>query len=249
MKIMKKLITVFLLLLLIIIASAFSLLYLSFNVFEKNNYLNKNYRLKIAHNLFLRKIFKLNQPGDARSDYASNRNFTNLDILVYSPQNLFLDENVKKSLPEKIRMITGKTGQIIITEDSLEDFSSVNDEDLKSLIKTHPVNFGKNAVLRIFLLPSYDPVPTYAGLVMDPYSIFLFEDSIANISHFEKNSDNAQISTVLHEFAHLLGAGHVKQEGCILSESVEDIKYGRPEKISADFCPADLEEIHRSASL
>jgi len=243
---MHKIIITLLLIFFIFSLFFFIFLYLSLDFLPKENLINQNYRTKISSNLFLRQVFRLRQVGDARSDYSSSKDFNRLEITIYSPDNFSFSENFKTSLKEKLNQIIDKPGGIVIKEETHDNVENITTDGIKSLLKSYPVFPKTTARLNIFVIKSFQEVPTYAGLVEEAYSIFLFTAPIENVSHFEKGSDNAYLSTILHEFAHLLGAGHVEKDGCLLSEKVEDLVNGYPSTISTTFCPEDLEEIKKS---
>lgn len=234
-----------LLLLIILTAFFFILLYISFNFIAPDNPLNQVFRLKIAKIVPLRKIFKLYQVGDARSDYLTIDNFKKLEITVYSFPGESLNPLTKEKIVDQISQIIEQPKQITIVEKNYreETNAEVDDKMIHSLLKAYPVNLKGQANLQIFILDRYSPQPSFAGLVKNAYSIFLFNQPINNISNFETSTYKIETSTILHEFAHLLGAGHVEKDGCILSEKVENITYGRPTMFTTTYCVEDIEKI------
>lgn len=247
---MVKFIFTLILFFIIFLSLFFIIFYFSFNLVNSNNFINKKFRYSFTENLNLRQLFKLSQIGDARGDYLTNNNFSQLNITIFSPFRDTFSSEFKNILIDRIKQIVNKPSGIYLEEKSLNLNlrSDLNDSDLANIIKNHPIKLKDSAQLQIFLLESYQPHPSNIGLVKDAYHIFLFSKPLEDISHFEKTSDNAYLSTILHEFAHLLGAGHVANDRCILSEKVEDIAFGRPAEITTNFCPEDLEEIYKSSS-
>lgn len=245
---MKNFFLTLFLLLFIFSVFLYVLFYYSFNLSYENNLLNKKFHIFFASNLLLRQLFKLHRIGDARSDYLTTNNFQKLEINIYNPNRDTFSEDFKNTLIDRIGQITNKPAGIFVKEESLNYIETITDEGIKMIIKDNPINLKNSAKLNIFLIKSYYHVPTYIGLVKDAYHIFLFSAPLEDISHFEKTSDNAYLSTILHEFSHLLGAGHVANDRCILSEKVEDIAFGRPAEITTTFCPEDLEEIKKASA-
>lgn len=247
---MKKILVIAVLLGIIGSFLSFGLLYISLNLISSQNFVNQNLRKKLAENIFLRSTLRLHQLGDAKSDFAKDNNFKSLEIRVFSTEGEGLPEDVKQSIIREIEKVVQKPEGVTTKDESLEENNGeVNDDNILILIKNHPVHLKDKAILQIFLLKKYAPVPTYAGLVKDAYNIFVFKDAMLDISTFEKTSNNAEISTILHEFAHLLEAGHVDDDTCILSAKVEDMTSGRPKEILTSYCPQDLEEIQKAISL
>lgn len=198
--------------------------------------------------MFLRKIFKLHQIGDARFDYSTNKNFSSLEIIIYSPDRNIFTSYSQELLLTKLAQIIDKPDGLHITEKNhnINLSGAVDDVFLNKIIASTSVNLKNSAKLQIFFLDEYQSSPTNLGLVKDAYNIFLFTKPLENISYFEKTDELAFVSTILHEFAHLLGAGHVSNDGCLLSEKVENLAFGRPAEIKTDFCPEDIAEIKKS---
>jgi len=208
---MKKFLTLLLLIIILFIFS-YIFLYYFFNLAPKDNYFNKTFRPKIISNFFLRKIFKLHTIGDARYDYLKDDVFKSLMINVFNQEGETLTDETKNQLVSKISALIKKPDGITISEKTLEDPlpENVTDQDLINLLKIYQHNSNKKAQLNIFVLKKYEPHPTYTGLVIDAGSIFIFMDTVRDLSFYEKTTTSAEISALLHEFAHLLGAEHVE---------------------------------------
>jgi len=246
---MKKIIISSILIIVIGLIFSFIFLYFLLNLLPKENTVNKKLRVTIAKNITLRNILRLNQVGDAKNDYLSDNNFKKLEIIVYSNHEGITD-NVKNNILLELSKTIKKPDGITFRTLPLDNFEKedVDDIEINNLLDNYPILVNKNAVLHIFILNSYIPNSTYAGIVKDANNIIIFIDPIKKLSFYEKNTDNALTSTILHEFAHILGAGHIDDDNCILSSKVENISYDRPKAIIINFCEKDLEEINKNAS-
>ncbi len=176
---MKKAILVFFLLTVIFFAFSYALFFLSFNLRSPDNLINTSLRKKLLVNYFLRQFFKLRQTGDARFDYATEDELTKLKIVIYYQTDQAFDQEIIQKTVEEIKKIVKKSEGVTIEKGVLIDpvTESVDDEDLQQLIKTYPAQgsvFNKTAILQIFILKAYAPHPSFAGLVKDPYNIFIF---------------------------------------------------------------------------
>lgn len=247
---MKKTLAVFLLLIIIIITFSYSAFYFFLNLQTSNNIINNSFRKKIISNYFLKNIFRLNQAGDARFNFATNNEFVRLKVIVYyQDKEVLYQETVEKAVDE-IKKVVNKN-QVIIKKLPItiliDDFT--DDKKLNQLVKKYPAKWStpdKTAVLQVFILKKYYLHPTYAGLVKDDHNIFIFMDAIKDVSDMQRTTQDAEVSTILHEFGHLLGANHVSNPGCIMNEKVENLTEDFPTVINTFYCPEDLEEINAS---
>lgn len=230
-----------------------SLLYFCFNIINPINPINNSFRKTFIKNELLRKVFKLNAVGDSRYEYAEGLQFTKLKIIVLKQAEENLSSKTLPALKKEFSRVINKPEGIFVEESFLTDQDNVdfNDNDLKNLVKKYPNASNsetKTAVLFIFVLKKYTPNPTFAGLVLDSSHIFLFMDAIKDVSDKQSSSQGVEISTILHEFGHLLGAEHIDGQDCILSQSVENITYNLPSTILTSYCQIDIDEIETRLS-
>jgi len=251
---MKQAIRVLLLVLVILVGFFYSAFYISFNLRGPNNFVNNTFRKKFISSYLLRKTFKLNQVGDARFDYAKDKQFSKMKIGAYYQDGEQLTPGTIQTVIQNLGGIIEKPGGVIVEEPiTIGGVGDAwDDESLRQLVQKHPGQSSlseKTAALQIFVLSRYAVIPTYAGLVKDANNIFVFMEPVKDVSNEQRSTRNMEVSTILHEFAHLLGAEHVDKDDCILSEKVENItSFGLVPVITTKYCESDLETIKTACS-
>lgn len=232
--------------------AAYVFFFYSFNLMDPENRINQTLRPVILAVPGLRILFRLHQYGDARFDYAKSENFSKIVINIYHLPGKSLTEGVMDLVINEMKRVVvkpagievGKITQIPLRNNTYEDVT------LKNILKIYPADRSRKngvAALNIFLLDEYAEVPTYAGLVINDDAIFLFMDSLKDISGSQLSTKKAEMSTILHEFGHLLGAEHANSPDCIMSEVVEDSSFGiLPARISESYCDSDMQVIREA---
>lgn len=249
---MKKVFLFILLLIVIILTFSFSIIYYLLNLNPNTYSANSSFRKQIISQPLLRKIFKLHQIGDARYDFAKDSNYAKLNIIIYYQNGEILNSETIEEAVSEMKMVIKKPDGINIKRvpimTSIPNYTT--DKELDLLIKKYPVNqpvFGKTTTLQIFILKSYEDLG-FTGMVKDASNIFIFKNAIKSVSDQQSSTRAAEVSTILHEFAHLLGADHVQDETCILNAKIENMKEGFPTVFSTTYCSLDLKEIKKALS-
>jgi len=252
---MKRLFEIILLLSIIGVCILYIFLYYTFNLAASDNWINIRYRKIILSRYYLKSLLKLRQIGDARFDYATANNFTTIILRTYIQSGQTLEPDTLNRVAEEIkRSLTGTKKIIIDKPRMLYDMNeSADDAQLTELLQLYRPYISlpeKTFTVQIFVLNKYVPEPTYAGLVLNDTSIFIFTDAIRGVSDLQRTPQNAEVSTILHEYAHLLGAEHTDSYNCILLPEVENRTFfNRPAAIVDTYCPSDIEEMRKATSL
>lgn len=246
-----KVVTIFILLLIIGITFTFCFFYIFFNLKEPENLINQRYRKYALSVPTLAKMLRLEQVGDARYGYMYKRGLP-IQIHLFYQEGASLTEKTKNAILDRMQFVSHKyvlgtfEGPTILQNIP----EKVNDQDLKDLRSTYaqtPSFFAKTIPLNIFVLNYYTPHPSYAGLVEDAYSIFLFKQAIENVAETEDTIPSLEISTILHEFGHLGGAEHVENPDCIMVDKVENLNFfNKIPTIRDSYCEEDLKQIQQA---
>jgi hypothetical protein len=191
----------------------------------------------------------LHQIGDNRFFYARRSPFPKLEISLYYENREELNSQTMDIVIDQLKNVIDKPEGIFVNDPVYLDNQpeNYNDADLNRLKRKYNNNssyLDKTARVQIFVLTKYIPKPSLSGMVSDDRDIFLFMDSIRGVSDRQPTTRYVEVSTILHEFAHLLGADHIDNNDCILSESVENVTFlNFPSNIRENYCQIDLDEI------
>jgi hypothetical protein len=248
---MKKIISIIGLLLVISATGIYSFLYIFFNLKNYENPINRTVRPYVIQSELFRKMFKLKQVGDARYEYVKNASIP-ISIHLYYQQGEALEkETLSKVLPELFR-VTHKAEKIRTSEPTLltDVPERVTNKDINRFLDGYsytPSILAREVPLNIFVFHEYEQYPSYAGLVVDDHSIIIFKKIIENVSDHQKSPVSAEVSTILHEFAHLAGSEHIQNTECIMAEKMENINlFNKPSFFRDTYCPEDIEAIMKN---
>lgn len=222
---MKKLATV-VLIFLIIITVSYSTIRIASNSSNEANWFNKTWREKFSRVPFFRTIFLLHWDGDARANYLLSDPFTSLRIEIDKYDQCDFSENVITQVVQEIESITGKYGMVTVTEsDTIPLAKGQYTSDEIRGMKQRYQDFksgGGEVALYILCINEYEEIPTNIGHTTQEDGIVFFWYKIFKITKGkEELLDDYVSSTILHEFGHQLGIGHIESPWCLMDESIE----------------------------
>jgi len=241
---MLKKITIFILFIFIFLTIIYSFFYASFNLeVEYLKSINDNFRPYTSKNFTLRRVFGLNQPGDAKSDYYTKQ-FTKLKVEVYRSTHGDMFETSLELIKNGIDGVINKSEGISIEEIELENVpDKVSDDFIDNLANKIPKYSNNSAVIKIYILSTYEPHPTLTGLTAGAYGFVIFKNSIEESSESISIKNGLEKNTILHEMGHLLGAKHIEKGGCVMDKIVDVPGKGRINLIPTAYCFYDLQAI------
>ncbi len=242
---MLKKITIFLLLIFIFLTIIYSFFYASFNLdIEVLKPVSDGLRPLTTKNFTFRRVFNLNQPGDAKSDYYSSKQFTKLKVEVYSSSHGNFYGTSQKTIGEGVEGVLNKPEGISIKEMRLEKVPNiVSDDFIDNLTNDIPKYSNNTAVMKIYLLSTYEPHPTLTGLTAGAYGFVIFKNSIEESSEDVSIRERLEKNTILHEVGHLLGVKHIEKDRCVMDKIVDVPGRGRINLIPTEYCFYDLQAI------
>ena len=246
---MLKKIAAFFLLIIILISFAFSFFFASFNLqIDSLKGLNETFRPTFIKNFTLRRLFKLNQPGDAKSDYYSAKPFSKLEVEVYNSSFGTLYTSTEDSIKNNgFGQVVQKPGGITINEKNLTDVpSGIDSHYLDDLAQSVPKYTKNTAIVRIYILSKYAPHQTFLGMTVGAYAFAVFKSSIEEGSESDQIRQDSEWSTILHEMGHLLGIGHIGYENCVMRGIIDVPNSGGASLIPTEYCYDEIQAIKKA---
>lgn len=242
---MLKKITILLLLIFILLTIIYSFFYASFNLdIEILKPVNDGLRPLTTKNFTLRRVFNLNQPGDAKADYYSTKHFTKLKVEVYRSTYGEMFETSLELIKNGIDEVINKSEGISIEKMELENVpQEVDDDFIDNLANKIPKYSNNTAVMKIYILSTYKPHPTLTGLTAGAYGFVIFKNSIEESSENTSTRGGLEKNTILHEVGHLLGVKHIEKDRCVMDKIVDVPGRGRIDLIPTEYCFYDLQAI------
>lgn len=188
--------------------------------FDPNSIIGQNLRKSLIRYPSIVTWINLNQPGDYRYAYVNSK-YAKISVNVYYSANMSPDADASTWIANTIKDTVNKKIDITMKELSqTEEKDTYSDQDL-NLIRKNNTKTSNNPVLNIFYLTSYTEIPSYLGLTLHRDTIFLFKQTLINISDKPEIIKLLEQSTIMHEWGHLLGLPHSEEMGCVMSNYLE----------------------------
>jgi len=245
--VLKK-IAIFFLLIIILTSLTFSFFFAAFNSqIDSLKGVNETFRPTFIKNFTLRRLFKLNQPGDAKSDYYNAKPFSKLKVEVYNSSFGTLYTSTEESIKNNgFGQVVKKPGGITITEKTLNNVpGGVDGHYLDNLAVSVPKYTKDTVIMRIYILSKYAPHQTFLGMTVGAYAFAVFKSSIEEGSESDQVRQDSEWSTVLHEMGHLLGIGHIGYENCVMNGIIDIPNSGVASLIPTEYCYDEIQAIKK----
>ena len=239
---MKKIITTFLLLIILVSAS---FIYLKTAAQEnKNNFFNDNLRYRFARYPLLRNILGLHYDGDAKYDYLGPET-KNITIRIIPMEGMSVSDETVKVFFQNVQVITGKTAKYV-NYPPIAFHSTSNLPDLrKQLIENNYSSPDQEAVIYLIIAGQKENDTDQLGSTLQENGIVVFQNTLMDHMRMDtpQNVEKYEAALMLHEFGHQIGLDHNPIPGCLMNEQTEFMDIGRIAEMKNDFCDVEKEQI------
>jgi len=228
-----------------IIAVTFSYVFLKIEAQSPDsNYFNDNLRPNISRYPLLRDMLGLHFDGDAKADYLGSR-YGSIVIKVIFMEGLLINDDILKSLSEKIQKTTGKPTRYIFWDTRMPFYASSNIESLRDYLENRVFSDSlEEASLYLIVANELDVHSDQIGSTVQENGIALFNNSLSKYEHSDEVIFNKlAVGVLLHEFGHQLGLAHNDYPHCLMNPSIDLSASNRMSKIVDDFCEEEKREL------
>jgi len=206
--------------------------------------INDNNRKSFSRNLFLRKILRLNESGDAKSDYYKSSPYSKLKFTVYANTKEHLYSSSEDLIKNYLPKIINKPGGIEIEDKPYKSIEGPVDESyLQDLSKNQPEYLPDTAILNIYILTSLSGKQAILGETAGAYSFVIFRQSLENGINFTADKEDLEKEVILHELGHLLGVKHLSGENCVMKAEVDTNDITSLAFTPTEYCRKDIQSI------
>lgn len=233
--------TLFLLIFTLAVFSVLIVIYVS--KFNSKGYLGSLVKEQFIKYPKLVDLAGMNEPGDYRYLYTSD-SYQELKVVIGEVGDIKVSEDSDTWVKEMIEETLGINANISFTDLDPVGTGAYSDEGLDQLRKQVSGKLN-GPVLYIIYTTEYEEAPGYIGLTLHKDTVFLFNNALQNLNTNPELTDRLVRSTLMHEWAHLLGVGHTEGTSCIMSEKihVSDNPGSWKGNIPIEYCTSTLHQI------
>lgn len=242
---MKKIITIFFLLLVIFLIASF--IYLKTSAQDLgSNFFNDNWRYEFARHPMARKILGLHFDGDAKYDYLGPR-YSNITIKIIPMKGLSINNRAAESFSQKVQATTGKPTKYLVYPDIAFSLTSYREDLEKQLPEDSTVLPSQGAIIYLIVASQKKDDSNLLASTLKENGIVLFESTLENDmrSDTSQKFDEYLAGLLLHEFGHQIGLNHNAFLECLMNEKTEFSDSGSLIDMKDDFCEFEKEEIKK----
>ena len=236
---MKRFEEIVLLLVLLSYLGLFSVLHFT----STTSFINAQLRPCLLPYSWARSLFALKAIGDYRLVYLSSPE--PIAVQVWSSANAQPNPELDTWITAMISETIGQTAHLTFHTLAQTSLTSLSDSELKQTLKTTRPSNQSQPHLRLLYVPQSATLPTNAGAVLSPDAIFIFTQTINQLSETDLVRAKIEQSTIMHEWGHLLGLDHINQANCLMNERVEVFGNRRFQIINlpTQYCPEELYQL------
>lgn len=211
---------------------------------SQSNFFNRSIRPIIVASPFWRTVFNFHDYGDGRRDYLKPG--AKVRFNVYAMEGLEVDNDVFEELAAEASKVTNRNASYRIVTTHIPYQASVSKIEQGEIVKKYDQAIGYYSDVYVFLLSLDDDNSELIGSTANQNSTVIFYNSIKLFTgDNKKTTPNYILSTILHEFGHLLGLEHTQQESCLMLEHAETDHVPKvdPNAVIIHFCQAELGQV------
>ncbi len=250
----SRIIKVVILLIIIAFCSTF-VVFRYFGNKDVDNWFNEGLRGYVTRFPTMRSMYGLHWDGDAKSDYLSNKKYKSLMVeidgtdrcrsVLSNNQELLVNEI--SNLVQKPEGVEIDIGSLVDDDELIFLESNAFDRAINKIInrlRGHRTN-GDQAVFYVLCIDYHRDNPSWLANTYQEDSMLLFYDRANEIAGNNYEALSVYLTTsLLHEFGHQLGLGHVNDPNCIMANRVEYLESdSKFDKIPQDFCQLSFDRL------
>jgi predicted Zn-dependent protease len=243
---MKKIFTIIVLLVVIVLSFGYALLKMM-SVGPENNYFNRHWRAVFDRSPALRDILDLHFDGDGKTDYLGNK-FSKIVMEVDVLNGETIDRQTLQEVTQKMQAVTGKPTSYFISDTDIAGSHELSDLEIGQIAAQYRnLKTGNDTASVYLIVTGQKPqAPKLLGSTYQEYGIVIYNQAVKD---FTKNApqtfDRYILSTILHEFGHQLSLPHNGNEQCLMNEHAELDSTAKADssRVIVDFCDYEKELI------
>lgn len=225
------------------IVFAYIVIFSGFHFVPRGNIIDQNLRISILKIKPLQYLFFLNDWGDARFEYLSDKNdtiYVEVDYYGYYMPTTDIEYVMRDTVYE----LTGKNVEVNIVRDKKVPESPLFSDRLINKILPETRNYkgveGQDW-LHIVYLTKYQGDEALLAKTYGKNEILIFKETMENVTDKWDVLSRIEDAVLKREFARLLGANNLDREECIMNTSLEEFsKKTKLEDVPEKYCPETL---------
>lgn len=213
--------------------------------FSNKSYPGSALKQEFIKHPFLVDLVGLNEPGDHRFFYADSK-YPQVQVKLVSLGEVEIDDEAGGWIKDVIKETTSKRSKIKFQGLDIKAKPTYTDRQLNEVRELVNENY-ETPVLYVIYLTKYEEQPGLAGITLHKDTIFIFKSTLEELNQNDKLVDRLEESTIMHEWAHLLGVEHTEDENCIMSQKID--VYQNPDSwegfIPIEYCSSTMLQIKK----
>lgn len=203
---------------------------------DETSHFNQTTRYDLGRYALLRSIFGLHKDGDARKAFIFGT--SPLTIEIMEARDAELDAEALETFVEHVERYTGRSVHVI--RGARVAAGPLSATDIATIAHRYRAPlFGETRLLVVYA-DDFESDGEEVGQTIEEFGMVLSHSRIhALTERFGRTTSSYISSTMLHEFGHQLGLGHIHDSACVMNDYVESPRSNRSATPS-EFCRTEL---------